>query len=242
MNNDYILVAAPNSYHKNYMADRYFSLVKNLSHKNYDLFFADNSPDNCNKGMYEDFGIPYAWINPKGKNSFQFIWESQNAIRNYFLDNPKYTHLCFIETDLTPPVWILDYLAAHRKPVVGCPYFIYKGEESLLMNQEIDTLYTAGNTRNYSLEESFMQMNGKPNKAFSIGWGCCMIERWIIARYLFRFQNDGRVRNEAGKPAHTDSFFYGDLFFDGIEPMLDTSLVIPHYNQDWMHLNIKDTV
>lgn len=235
-----ILVAAPNSFHKNYIAKEYFSLIKNLSHPDYEIFIADNSPNNENKDLYDQLGINYVWTNPKGKNSFQFIWESQNEIRNYFLDNKEFTHLCFIETDLLPPPYILEYLLAHQKSVVGLPYFIYKDNDSILMNQELDPFWTGGETRNFTLEESFMQMKGDLKMAFSIGFGCVMIERWVVATFPFRFTNDKNVQNDASGPSHADSFFYADLFMAGLEVYLDTAMPIDHYNQDWMKINIDN--
>jgi hypothetical protein len=227
-----ILVAAPNSVHKNYVASEYFSLIKNLTHPNYDILIVDNSPGNANKDLYEELGINYAWIDPKGKSSYHFIWESQNHIRNHFLDG-DYTHLCFIETDILPPPWILEYFVSYGVPVVGAPYFIYKNDSSLLMNQQIDAFYTGGETRNFTLEESFHQMKGKMNMSFSIGFGCVMIERWVVARYPFRFQENQYVRNDAAMPSHADSFFYADLWMDGIQVYHDTSLVVEHRNLDW---------
>lgn len=232
-----VLVAAPNSVHKNYIFCEYFTMLKNLSHDNYEFFIVDNSPDNSNKELYEQLGIPYKWINPKGKSSFQFIWESQNEIRNYFLDG-DYTHLCFIETDIIPPPWILDYLLAHDKPVVGVPYFIYKNDDSILMNQEIDPFWTGGNTRNYSLEESFQQMTGELQQAFSIGFGCILIERWVVAQFPFRYVPDEYVRNDISGGSHADSFWYADLYMAGMDVFLDPSFVVPHYNLDWSTINL----
>lgn len=234
-----ILVAAPNSFHKNYVACEYFTLIKNLSHGNYDIVIADNSPDNCNKDLYEQLGIKHLWINPKGKSSYQFIWESQNAIRNYFLDG-DYTHLCFIETDLLPDPSILEYLTAYNLPVVGIPYFIYKGETSMLMNQQIDAFFTGGETRNFTLEESFRLMDGKLRISFSIGFGCVMIERWVIATFPFRYMPDQNVRNDASGASHADSFWYADLFIQGMEVYLDTSMVVEHRNQDWMQIDVNN--
>lgn len=233
-----VLVAAPNSFHKNYVATEYFSVVKNLTYPNYDLFFVDNSPNNCNKELYESLGLKYKWVNPENKSSILFIWESQNEIRNYFLDNKEYEYLMFIETDLIPPPDIIEKLIVHQKPVVGAPYFIGKLEKTILMNQEVDEFWTIGETRNKTIEESFLMCDGKLKQAFSIGFGCTLIERFVIAHFPFRYMPDEHVQNDASNPAHADSFFYSDLFINYLDVYLDTSLIIEHKNQDWEKLNL----
>jgi hypothetical protein len=235
-----ILVAAPNSHHKNYIAEEYFSLIRNLTHPNYDIFIADNSPNNANKDLYEQLGIKYQWNDPKGKSSYHFIWESQNNIRNYFLDNPEYTHLCFWETDILADPGILEYLTAYKVPVVGIPYFIYKGSDTILMNQQLDIYFTGGETRNYSLEESFRFMNGRLKFAYSIGFGLVMIERYVVAHFPFRYTPDQYVRNSDKGPAHADSFWYADLFMSGMDVCLDTSRIAEHRNQDWMKIDVNN--
>ncbi len=234
-----VLVAAPTSFHKNYIAKEYYTLIKNLSYPNYDII-ADNSPDNCNKELYEGYGVKHIWNNPKGKDSTMFLWESQNNIRNHFLDG-DYRFLLFIETDLLPPRDIIERLLEHKKPVVGCPYFIYKGEDAMLMNQHIDLTYNPGTTRNFTSEESFAKFDGTLKQAYSVGFGCTIIKRSVVAQIPFRVAGviqDDSVRDNHIK-SHADSWFYGDCFHNNIPVFLDTSLVIPHYNQDWRHLTLS---
>lgn len=235
-----VLVAAPNSYHKNYIFERYFTLIRNLNFDNYDIFIVDNSPENKNKDLYEELGIDYKWVNPAGRSSHVFIWESQNEIRNRFLDG-DYTHLFFLETDLLPQPWILDYLVSLNVEVAGCPYFIYKGNGTILMSQEVETLFTGGHTRNLEFEESFYKMDGKIQKGFAIGFGCLLMSRNIVARYPFRYQEDYLVRNDEVSPAHADSFWFGDLYLNGETVYFDTSMVIPHMNQDWLTIQELET-
>ena len=226
-----ILVAAPTSKHKDYILNEYVTLLKNLSFKNYEIYIVDNSPAPRFE-LWDSLNIPSAWIDPRNKSSFQFIWESQNQIRNYFLDG-DYTHLVMIETDLLPPAGIIEHMLAFDKDVVAMPYFIYKGEESILMDQEIADFWTGGETRNYTMEESFRRFDGKLQQGFSMGFGCVMFKRGVIAGLPFRYISDEMVRNSADGGAHPDSFWYADAYMNSLKVYRDTSMLINHYNQDW---------
>ncbi len=224
-----VLIAAPTSSVKNYCVNEYVSNVLAMGH---DFLLADNTPDNANKELYNAMGLfNYIWIDPSNKNHFQVITESQNAIRKYFLEN-DYTHLMFIESDLLPPVWAVDKLLAHELLVVGFPYFIYNGSDTTLMIQKM--LYSPSINWGFSTQlqkkEAFLFIDGSIKKLHALGFGCVLIAREIIESFPFRSSPDGYTIGET----HADSFFYNDLERNGVPVFCDTSMVITHWNQDWL--------
>lgn len=224
-----ILIAAPNSSFKNYCWDAWLARARSFK---CDIFIADNSINNENAVLYQKHNIKYAWNNPLGKSSFQFICESQNQIRDYFLEN-NYTHLFFIETDLLPPKQLLPLFECINVPVVSAPYFIQKGSHTSPMNQEIRGFGEHALTRNYSLFESFSFQNGDFHRCFSTGFGCSLIKREVIEQIEFRYIADSLVQEHVYGGSHPDSYFYADLYRLGIPVYLYTGIVVRHYNQDW---------
>lgn len=217
-----ILVVAPTSEIKDYIVYDYISLIKNLNYDNYDIFIVDNSSKS--RTIWEELGIKSQWVNPKGKSQIEVICESQNIIRDYFLANPEYTHLLFIESDLLPSPDCLSLLLMHNKPVVGFPYFIYKWEDTKpMIIQSNDTLFKDTlETRLLELEEHFSIQDGTLKKAHSVGFGCTLIERWVLEKIKFRLNKSEYM--------HSDSFFYEDCYVNRIPVYVDTSMLVPHYN------------
>jgi hypothetical protein len=225
-----VLLAAPNSFYKNYCFEDW---ILNAKRFGCDIFIADNSPLNANKDLYKKHRINYTWINPHGKDSYQFICDSQNIIRDYFLAG-DYTHLFFLETDLFPPRTILPLLESFSLPVVSAPYFIYKNRETLLMNQEIRFINDEALTRNYSLNESFGFTDGNLKQCFAVGFGCTLIERFVMEELPFRIHGESMTGE-----AHADSFFYADLQRCKIPSYLYTGIIIRHYNSSWADIKMQ---
>jgi hypothetical protein len=199
----------------------------------YEKLIVDNSPREADMaGAYRDAGLNWLWVNPKGKDHYQFMCESQNKIREYFLEG-DYTHLFFLESDVVCEPSLPDYFAAYKVPVIGAQYFIYKGEETIAMSQTMDTGYAFGHTRNLSLEESFMHISGDPVQAYSIGFGAVLIERGVLEIIKFRSVPDGMTQGVA----HADSFFYNDCARNVVDVYLHTGITVKHYNQDWSKIN-----
>jgi hypothetical protein len=230
-----ILLAAPNSYHKNYCFEEWINLAKSFK---VDIFIADNSPGDCNKDLYKKHGIDYVWTNPRGRCSHDFICSSQMKIRQKVLSE-GYTHLFFLETDLFPPRTILKLLECMDLPVVSVPYFIYKNRGTMLMNQEIRIFGDGGIVRNYTLLESFNFMDGKIHQSFATGFGCCLIKAAVLEAAPFRWIGDKFVVNDKKEPSHPDSFFYADLQRLKIKSFLYTGYTVNHYNSDWSKLKFN---
>lgn len=229
MTKEKVLLAAPNSYLKNYCFKEWITLAKSFG---CDVFIADNSLKDKNRHLYKQHKVKYKWINPVGKNSMQYITESQEVIRKEFMAG-DYTHLFFLETDLFPPKSILPLFLAMDLPVVTAPYYIYKGKETTYMNQQIKIVGGEAYTRNFSLLESFIHMDGTVKDAYSTGFGCTLIKREVMEQIkTFRWVGDTFVKNNIFG-AHADSFFYADLQRLEIPCYWYTGITVRHYNSDW---------
>ncbi len=224
-----ILLAAPTSIHKSYCQKEWFALAMGMGHE---LFIVDNSPGNANKSFYRQLGINYKWVNPKGKKTIEYITESQNMIRDYFLKG-DYTHLAFLETDLFPNPNVFEYLSLRNAPVIGHPYFIHKGDHSAYMIQASDLQDKYLFTRNMGTVEAFSYINGKAMGAYAIGFGCVLIRRDVLELLKFRATESAQVINDKIHNSHADSFFYADCALKGVPVLVDTSVTIRHYNSSW---------
>lgn len=238
-----ILLASPNSSVKNYCWNDWLDRARSFG---VDIFISDNSLNDENKSLYEKHNIPYVWTNPLGKASFEYICESQNKIRDYFLGN-NYTHLFFLETDLFPSKSILPLFECFDVPVVSSPYFIYKGAHTAPMNQEIRGFGDEALTRNYSLSESFQFHDGELKRCFSTGFGCTLIKREVLEGrkhssfegVKFRWIGDSLVVEDPSGGSHADSYFYADLQRLKIPSYLYMGTLVRHYNQDWSKIDLN---
>lgn len=222
-----VLISAPTSAVKNYCLFEYISHVRAME---CDYLLVDNTPGNANKHLYDILNVTWAHCKPEGKTTYQAITDSQNVIRDYFLKG-NYTHLLLIESDLLPPPNIKDRLLAHNKAVVGCPYFIFTGQDTKLMIQEMSqNKGSFGMFSALQLRSSFLAMDGNLQQIHGMGFGCTMIARDILEHVKFRCTPDALTKNEAW----SDSFFYDDMMRVGIPVYVDTSITVPHMNQDWV--------
>ncbi len=233
-----ILLAAPTSIHKNYC---FLEWLVNARSFGCDIFIADNSPGDANKKLYKKLGVKYSWVNPDKKASVNYITESQNQIRDYFLKN-DYTHLFFLETDLFPHSSVLQILSSLNLPIVSAPYFIHKGSHAMQMSQDIRLVYRQCLTRNPSLKEQFMSIDGSVKQCYSTGFGCTLIKRSVVERFPFRYTGANLTDNQKGGPSHSDSFFYSDLYLKGVPAYLYTGVAVKHYNSDWGKIKVNERI
>lgn len=220
-----VLVAAPQNKIKMYAWPQYIERAKNLTYKNYDLFFVDNSKtiDNSREIMKQGFNCH--WLNPKNKANQLYIAESLELIRRKAI-NEKYDVLVILETDIIPPVDFIERLLLHQKHVVSGAYFIGHGGDSHLMLQEIepvgDSMRTAGVIGN---GRDILYADGKLHKIYAAGLGCILMHKEVFTKFNFRWH--------PGTDAHPDSFFANDLDKAGYEQYVDTSFICEHHNQSW---------
>lgn len=222
-----ILVASPTADVKEYCFDSWMNVVTNLTYENYDLYLCDNSST-------RDF-----MVNARQRYGDKLKIERRSAIssdisipklmaichekcRKEALDG-GYEYLLHLETDVFPPLDIIERLLDHNKKVVGGLYHIELGEQSKLMVQQIEGFGSA-HRETFNLDEGDLDfVDGELKRVFSCGLGCVLIHRSVLEKIEFRY--------EEGASVHPDSFFYADLNQKNIAVFVDTSLFCEHDNR-----------
>ena len=226
-----VLVAAPTSSAKDYCMLEWIEMLKGLTYPWADIYLVDNSPDPDHVRQFWEQGIFADWHNPQGKSPVQFIAESQNKIREYFLDG-DYTHLMFIESDVFTPPNIIEYFLWRPLPLVSAMYFVGEGTKTSLQLQIIEDKFRFRRTRLMNLDENFAFIDGTQKEVFACGLGCVLIQREIIKQVGFKYRPSKSV-DSAHFSTFSDTYFYSDLTDLGVPVFVDTSITVQHKRKDW---------
>lgn len=224
-----ILIASPTNIVKDYCFISWLMHVRQIDYPKYqyDIMMVDNSRENGYDKYLTSWGIVSRHINPKNKDSREFICESHNVIREYFLWN-DYDYLLHLESDVMINSQTLRTLIFHAQqndlPVVSASYF--HGEHA-------DTKLILGAMELYGIKRQVIGLGFKDcvnlsNKFFKVfmnGLGCTLIRRDVFDNIKFRFMPNEDI--------YPDSFFYQDLFEQKIPAYIDTSLILEHHSQNW---------
>lgn len=225
-----ILIACPTSEKKDYCFIEWISHVKQIDYPKYkmDVLMVDNSRERGYEKYLSGFDVITRYINPKNRNTIEFICDSHNAIRDYFLYN-EYDYLLHLESDVMVNTQTLRTLLFHSQqndlPVVSASYF--HGEDvntAMLMHR----LETHGFDFKIGMPIRFkegMTMCGKFLPIYGCGLGCVLIRKDVMDQLRFRFDKNQYI--------HPDSFFYEDLYKKRIPAYIDTSLILKHKSQNW---------
>jgi GT2 family glycosyltransferase len=219
-----ILVACPVADVKGYCFDEWIIKANNLTYENKDIFVVDNSENreyyDSIKSKYEN--VSFARVNPKQYPSFKSaLAKSHDTIREKVLKD-DYDYLLHLESDVFPPIDIIERLIEHKKKIVGALYHIELGEQSKLMVQELES-FGIEHRETFNLDETDLSfVDGKVKRVFSCGLGCILIHRSILEEVEFRY--------EEGSPVHPDSFFFADINQKGFPVYVDTDIYCEHYN------------
>jgi hypothetical protein len=223
-----VLVSSPTADIKDYCFNEWISNVKQFTYPNFEIMICDNSELREYyidlKKNYEDDKTHFHRVTPSQYNlSFKNILaKSHDRCRLYALEN-DFDYLLHLETDIFPPINVIERLMDARKKVVGALYFIEEGERSKLMIQKIED-WGIDHRETYNIDENdILLVSGGLEKVFSCGLGCVLIEKSVLKDVIFRY--------EEGSPVHPDSFFYADLDSKQIPVYVDTSIICEHKNQ-----------
>jgi hypothetical protein len=228
MNLPNILVCAPTAAAKNYCAERFISNVKNLTYpKNkYSWVFVDNTLNNPNQLQYlEGLGFNPLQCQNKNKSVIERMAASHQQCVEYAIVN-GYDYILHLETDVFPPMNVIERLLMHKKQVVGGLYYRDEGKFRKLMVQFL--AQTAANTIqavNMLPDQECDFVDGKLKRVASVGLGCVLINIDIFKRIKFRF--------EPKQDMHPDSYFAQDCFINRIPIYADTSIICEHENKAW---------
>lgn len=230
MNN--ILLAAPISEYKNYVLPQWLNHLCTLQ-GDFDILLVDNSKNPDYTETLKQYSViqqlnnsTILRVDPENKTAQQFILESRQAIRDYFLKG-NYTHLFSLECDVFCPADTIPRLLGHNLPIVSGWYFVGQGAASypLFVNANILPGAKVFNIFVCGFIESFLTITGRLMPTIGNGIGCSLIKRDVIQKIPFRINI-----NDVG---FDDSFFNQDLWLKGIQHFCDTSLFCDHKNLDW---------
>lgn len=226
-----ILVGTPHADVKNYCLDNYVKNIKELTYGNFQVLVVDNSESNKNTKLIKKMGLPAIHIKRKNKHTRQLLAESHEYLRKATLDG-GFDYLLHFESDITPPLNVIEHLLSHQLPVVSAPYLVDFGNNSHLMAQAIEEKQVGiRKTINLDKGSDIHVVDGKLHKGFAFGLGMCLIHRDILAKIEFRFEENADL--------HPDTFFANDLEQLGIEQYLDTSIMCEHDNRTWLTIENK---
>ena len=147
--------------------------------------------------------------------------KSHERCRKYALEN-NFDYMLHLETDIFPPIDVIERLLEAKREVIGALYHIELGERSTLMIQQIEEFGDA-HRETFNLEESDLEfVDGEVKRVFSCGLGCTLIHKSVLKQVSFRY--------EEGSPVHPDSFYFADLNIKNIPVFVDTSIYCKHDN------------
>jgi len=226
-----ILLAAPTSTYKQYIFLEWYLHASTLTYPNYEILIVDNSRDKTYHQELRKMGINCFYLDPKDKTNHEYITDSQNMLRTYFLDN-NFAYFFSLEVDIFPPKNIIEKLLIADKDVISAPYFIDYGFKSrLLISYFEQTSEKEYKTIFPEMDKLFIFMDGIVKQTYENGIGCTLIKRHVLEKIRFRI--------EKFSPGHSDKYFYMDLYESTIHSWMDTSILVRHFNSDW-GLNIDN--
>lgn len=219
-----VLIACPTADVKDYCFNEWINKVRCLTYPNKDVLVVDNSEhryyfDEIKKN-YPD--ISFFRVSPKQYKSFKHaLAKSHDKCREKVLSE-KYDYLFHLESDVFPPIDVIERLLDANKKIVGGLYHIELGSESKLMIQELEPFGIA-HRETYNLDNSDLNfVDGNVKKVFSCGLGCVLIHRSVLEKVNFRYEDES--------PVHPDSFFFADVNQNGFSVYADTSIYCEHFN------------
>jgi hypothetical protein len=231
-----VLISSPTADLKDYCFDKWMANVSKFTYPNCSVLLCDNSLTREYyidiKKRYEHLGdfFNVSRITPSQYNNLTFksiLAKSHDKCRLYALEN-DFDYLLHLETDIFPPINVIERLLSANKKVVGALYHIELGERSKLMIQQIEDF---GNDlrESYNLDEMDLEfVDGNVKKVFSCGLGCVLIHKSVLSEVAFRY--------EEGSPVHPDSFYFADLDSKRIPVYVDTSIYCEHDNHTMVRI------
>jgi hypothetical protein len=236
-----VLVACPTAAAKNYCFADWIENVMNFTYPNFDIRMFENTDDNGENANKLNFSVNNYYGNKNGKfkaenslvkhniKSNSVITKmciSHNDCRDYALSN-GYDFLLHLESDVFPPVDVIERLMFHQKNVIGGLYYTDEGIYRMPMVMERLELSPNNITSFHSgyYGGEIRLFDGSIHSVAQIGLGCVLISRKALLRLPFRY--------EPNRNYHPDTYFSEDCDKQNIPIHLDTSVVCRHENRAW---------
>ena len=220
-----VLVCAPQSDVKKYCFDEWAENVKNFTYPYYDVFLADNSLTKDFSEYIKSIGFNSINItNEENKDSvLSRVATSHELCRQYAMRN-NYDYILHLETDVFPPIDIIEQLMAEKKPVIGALYQLSDNEARVPMLNRISSDVDDYRVAIYGGYNNFM-ITGKPVKTLSVGLGCILISRPVFSKFPFR--------NIKGASWFPDVVWINDVYAKKVPIYAHTGIICRHKNSNW---------
>ena len=222
-----VLVCSPTYRGKDYCFDGWSENVNNFTYPNMEVMLVDNSEDRRYLDRIRSKGFTALYVEDKGKGIIPKTTEAHERCRDYAIKN-NFEYILHLETDIFPPIDIIERLLNHGKGVVGAMYDIYMGKKRGLMLQQNEPLHRfvrAYRTVKMAEESEPIICDGTVKQIYHIGLGCLLIKRNVFEMIPFRFIKDTNI--------HADTWFANDCFANNIPIFVDTLINCKHENQSW---------
>lgn len=237
-----VLIAAPTARQKDYCFNQWFNQLVKMDYGSKDAFIVDNSADQEYVKMLQGRGLKTAHVSREGKHPVEFLAESQNVIREYFLKG-DYDYLFMLESDVFVPLDTLKHMVSFGNPIHNITYFIKEGKDRTICLQMIQKIGGTARAKILPPELAHVPFNGKiqefkdfkisyDTELFASGLGCSLIHRSALEQIEFR--HDHKHDAHTGTPTFADTFFHADAAKLEIPNILDTSLIALHKPSQWI--------
>lgn len=220
-----VLIACPTADVKDYCFRDWIKNVSNFTYADYSVYIVDNSENrNYFRELKEEFPkIKFERVSPSKFVSFKRTLAKSHEKCRLEAINGEYDYLLHLESDIFPPIDIIERLMQANKHIIGALYHIELGGKSKLMIQQIED-FGIQHRETFNLDEQDLSfVDGTIKKVFSCGLGCVLIHKSIFKKIGFRY--------EEGSPVHPDSFYFSDLNQNNINVYVDTSIYCQHENK-----------
>ena len=233
------MLACPTSSHKAYCQDAWVENVKAFTYPKLDILIVDNSADlrnverlkclfkNCKHNVIIEYRTPLKTVRDT-------IAECCNYIKD-IVNTGGYDYWFSLESDLFPPVNIIEHLLAYNKPVVLAPYFTEYKTVCLLSHEVHNCDGYPFLEQKLPLKVFVEDVKGQLKPVLQGGLGCVLVRNYVLKQVTFRID---RTEWECG---FHDYFFHADLMRLQITVWCDYSIFIEHINSSkrWAYVESK---
>lgn len=220
-----VLVCGPQSDVKSYCFDEWAENVKNFTYPEYDVFLADNSLTKDFSQKIKDKGFDCINItNEDNKDSVLSRLATSHELCRQYAVRKGYDYMFHLETDVFPPIDVIEKLIFEKKPIIGGLYQLSDNEARVPMLNRISSNTDEYRHAIYGGYNNFM-IDGKVQKTLSVGLGCILIARPIFTKFPFR--------NIEGASWFPDVVWINDVYSKNIPIYAHTGIICKHKNSNW---------
>lgn len=210
---------------KDYVWKDFKKNLESLTYPNYDVLIVDNSKSGkYAKRISKECSFQVKHL-PRAVNTRIGHADSLNHIRSVALAK-GYDYVLFIESDLLPPVDIIQRLITTGKDVVGSLYYIGHAWDKKRLPRPCVFLRKEKTTRQLEESEAGDYFNKGVVRVHGCGLGTTLVHKSVLEQFAFWY-------NLSDPPKHSDVLFFMDLENDKVPVYVNTDLIVPHFPSDW---------